>query len=253
MSTTAGYKPNLEVVSDTEKLANKTVDVFIADALKAIDARDAFCVAISGGHTPERFFELLAETPKAKSLPWDKVQLFWVDERYVPPQSPRSNYRLAADTFLGKVPIPKENVHRIPTEHSDIKAAACCYEQTIRQVFCLAEAEIPQFDLIVLGMGAEGHTGSLFPNSYAPFDTEHLACAVYVLDEKSSRITLTHPVLRAAAHLAVIISGREKAGILKRVLTTEPDEVRYPIHILWPVLDKITWLVDRDAAKSIRP
>jgi 6-phosphogluconolactonase len=103
----------------------------------------------------------------------------------------------------------------------------------------------------MLGMGVEGHTGSLFPNSYACFDTEDLACVVYVLDEDLNRITLTHPVLCAASHLAVLVSGQEKAAILKEVLTSEPDEVRYPIHALWPVIDKVTWLIDKQAAKAM--
>jgi 6-phosphogluconolactonase len=100
-------------------------------------------------------------------------------------------------------------------------------------------------------MGTDGHTGSLFPNSYAPFNAEALACAVYVLDDTLSRITLTHPVLRAARSLVVLVSGAEKADTLRAVLTSEPDEVRYPIHVLWPALDRITWLVDRDAAQGI--
>jgi 6-phosphogluconolactonase len=247
METTANYKPNVEVVSDPEGLAQRSVALFVGDAEKAIKAKGTFYVAISGGHTPRRFFELLSGV----SLPWDRIQLFWVDERYVPPDSQWSNYKLAADTFLAKVAIPKRNIHRIPTEYSDFKAAAKCYEETIRKVFGLRENQLPEFDLIVLGMGAEGHTGSLFPNSYAPFDTEDLACVVYVLDEKLNRITLTHPVLCAASHLAVLVSGEEKAVILKEVLTHEPDEVRYPIHTLWPILYKVTWLVDSKAAKLL--
>jgi 6-phosphogluconolactonase len=251
METTANYKPNVEVVSDSEGLAQRSAALFINDADKAIKAKGAFYVAISGGHTPKRFFELLSEVSEAKALPWDKIQLFWVDERYVPPDSQWSNYKLAADTFLAKVAIPKENIHRIPTEYNDSIVAAQCYEETIRKVFGLRENQVPEFDLIVLGMGAEGHTGSLFPNSYAPFDTEDLACVVYVLDEKLNRITLTHPVLCAALHLAVLVSGEEKASILRDVLTSEPDEVRYPIHTLWPILNKVTWLVDSQAAKYL--
>jgi len=251
MGTAAKYKPNVEVASDPENLALRSVEVFIADAQKAIKAKNTFYVAISGGHTPKRFFELLGEVPEAKALPWDRIHLFWVDERYVPPDSQWSNYKLAADTFLAKVTIPQENIHRIPTEYSDFKIAACCYEETVREVLGLEENQVPEFDLIVLGMGAEGHTGSLFPDSYAPFDKENLACVVYVLDEKLNRITLTHPVLCAASHLAVLVSGEEKAAILKEVLASEPDEVRYPIHVLWPILDKVTWLVDREAAKLL--
>ena len=251
MKTTAQYKPNIEVVSDPEDLARKSIGLFVADAQKAIKAKDTFYVAISGGNTPKRFFELLGERPQSSSLPWDKIHLFWVDERYVHPDSRWSNYKLAADTFLTRVAIPEANIHRIPTEHEDFKAAANDYEQTIREVFRLEPGQVPEFDLIMLGMGSDGHTGSLFPNSYAAFDTEDLACVVYVLDEKLNRITLTHPVLRAARHLAVLVCGQEKAEILKTVLTSEPDEVRYPIHALWPVLDKVTWLVDKEAAQSL--
>ena len=251
METAAKYKPNVEIVSDAESLARRSVELFAADAQKAVKAKDVFYVAISGGHTPKRFFQLLGEMPQAKSLPWDKIQVFWVDERYVPPDSQWSNYKLAADGFLSKVAIPQENVHRIPTEYGDIKVAAHCYEDTIRRVFSLKQDQVPEFDLVVLGMGVEGHTGSLFPDSFAPFDTENLASVVYVLNEKLNRITLTHPVLCAASHLAVLVCGEEKAGILKEVLTSEPDEVRYPIHVLWPILDKVTWLVDSDAAKDI--
>ncbi|UCC23153.1 MAG: 6-phosphogluconolactonase [Planctomycetota bacterium] len=251
METTAKYKPNLEVVSDGETLAHRSVELFTTDAEKAIKAKGVFYVAISGGHTPKRFFELLSETPKSKALAWDKVHLFWVDERYVPPDSQWSNYKLAADTFLPKVSIPEENIHRIPTEYSDVKTAAARYEETIRIAFGLQENRTPEFDLILLGMGVEGHTGSLFPNSYASFDTEDLASVVYDLDRKLNRITLTHPVLCAASHLAVLVSGEEKANILKEVFTHEPDEVRYPIHTLWPILNKVTWLVDSQAAKLL--
>ena len=251
MEDTTKYKTNVEVVSDPESLAHNTLNIFITDAQKAIKAKDVFNVAISGGNTPRRFFELLAETPQAGYLPWDKIHLFWVDERYVHPESEWSNYKLAADTFLSSVAIPDANVHRIPTELDDFKAAARRYEDTIREVFRLGAGKVPEFDLILLGMGPDGHTGSLFPNSYAAFDTEDLACVVYVLDEKLNRITLTHPVLRAACHLVVLVCGKEKSDILKTVLTSEPDEVRYPIHVLWPVLDKVTWLIDKAAAKSL--
>lgn len=251
MKTSAKYKPNLEIVSNSESLAKRGVEIFVADAHKAIQAKNSFCVAISGGHTPKRLFEILSEHPQSQSLSWEKVQLFWVDERYVRPDSEWSNYKLAADTFLGKVAIPKKNVHRIPTEYDDFEAAAHSYEQTIRKVFKLDDKKIPEFDLIILGMGTEGHTGSLFPDSYATFDTEDLACVVYVMDEKLNRITLTHPVLCAAKHLIVLVSGREKADILKHVLQGEPDEVRYPIHSLWPVLNKVTWLVDGPAAQAL--
>ncbi|MBN2131117.1 MAG: 6-phosphogluconolactonase [Sedimentisphaerales bacterium] len=251
METTAKFRPNVQVACDAENLARQTAGLFVSAARDAIRLRGVFYVALSGGSTPRRFFELLPATAESQFLPWEKVQVFWVDERYVPPDSSYSNYRLAADTFLSKVEIPPANIHRIPTEYDDIKVAARTYAQTIREVFRLREGQVPSLDLVVLGMGTDGHTGSLFPNSYAPFDTEDLACVVYVLGDALSRITLTHPVLRAARCLAVLVSGAEKADTLRAVLTEEPDEVKYPIHILWPALEKITWFVDRAAARSI--
>lgn len=251
MEATTNFQPNLEVVRDMQVLARRSAEIFIADALKAIKARGVFYVAISGGQTPEHFFRLLGEMPSAHSLPWEKIQLFWVDERIVEPDSPLSNYKLAADTFLRKVAIPPDNVHRIPTEYDDFEAAARSYEETIREVFGLETGQLPEFDLIVLGVGGDGHTASLFPGSYATLDTDDLACAVYVLDEDLNRITLTHPVLRAASHLVVLASGREKSDILAKILTSEPDEVQYPIHALWPVLHKVTWIVDSEAAKAL--
>jgi len=248
----ANNKPNVEVANDAESLAHRSVDFFIEQANKAVAQKGVFHVAISGGHTPQRFYELLGQSDYANKIPWDKMQLFWVDERYVPPESALSNYKLAVDTFLGHVPIPEANVHRILTEFDDLSEAAHNYEQTIRKIFGIDKKKLPKFDLIVLGMGADGHTGSLFPNSYAPFDTEDLACVVYALDNEVARITLTHPVLCEASRLAVLVSGREKAKTLKEVLTSEPDEVRFPIHTLWPVLDKITWLVDSQAATLLR-
>jgi len=246
------HKPNVQVARDPEGVARGAVELFLSAARDAIRSSGRFHVAISGGHTPKRFFELLAATPDARSLAWENVHLFWVDERYVPPDSPHSNYKLAADTFLGKMGIPPDNVHRIPTEHKDINAAARAYERTIRTVFALQNKARPEFDLITLGMGADGHTGSLFPNSRAAFDADDLACAVHIPGDKLSRVTLTPSVLLAARRLVVLVCGREKAQTLRNVLRGEPDEVKYPIHVLWPALGKIIWLVDRDAAGAMQ-
>ncbi len=251
MGTAAKHQPNLEVVSDPQSLGQRSVELFVADAQKAISAKGVFRAALSGGHTPKPFFELLGQATRSRELPWDAIHLFWVDERCVPPDSKWSNYRLAAETFLPKVGIPEANIHRIRAEQPDFEAEARSYEQTIRTAFGISEKQTPRFDLIVLGMGADGHTGSLFPDSYACFDTDDLACVVYGLGERLNRITLTHPILCSAAHLIVLVSGEEKALILKDVFTSEQDEVRYPIHTLWPILDKVTWLVDSDAAKAI--
>ncbi|MGA2677796.1 MAG: 6-phosphogluconolactonase [Sedimentisphaerales bacterium] len=256
MSPAEQYKPNIQILSNADALARRCLELFIASAEQTIKQKDVFYLAISGGRSPQRFFELLGSEQKALSLPWDKIHLFWVDERYVPHDSPYSNYKLAADTFLTKVPIPKENIHPIPTDFEDFDSAARQYEKTLRSVFQIKSGQLPKFDLIILGMGSDGHTGSLFPNSNACFDAKDLACVVYLLDQKLpdqtvNRITLTHPVICAASQIVVLVSGSEKAGTLKQVLAGPPDEIRYPIHILWPVLDKVLWLIDSSAAGLI--
>lgn len=242
-------KPKIEVVSDVEKLARRSLELFIESAKKSIDGRGIFHVAISGGHTPKRFFELLGESAEAKALVWDKVQLFWVDERYVAPDSAQSNFKLAADTFLGKAAIPRDNIFRILTEYKNINLAAREYEQIIRVVFGLKQNQLPQFDMIFLGLGADGHIASLFSGNDTVLKTDKPVAVVE--NVKPARITLTGSVLCAAASLAILVSGQEKSQILKQIFTVEPDAKKYPVHILWPVLDKVTWLVDSQAAKQI--
>ncbi|MHC5059618.1 MAG: 6-phosphogluconolactonase [Planctomycetota bacterium] len=243
---------NITHVGSSDDLAKATLKVFIDSAAGAIRANGSFRVAISGGHTPERFFELLGNSPEAKAIQWNLVDIFWVDERCVPPDAEASNYKLAANTFLGKVPVPADKVHRVQGEFKDYAKAVSEYESTIRRVFNLAKGQMPVFDLIILGMGADGHVGSLFRDSYAHFDTDDLVSAVYFADSNYSRITLTHPVLCAASKLLIQVSGEEKAEILREVLLGEPDEVKYPVHTLWPVLGKVTWVVDSAAGRYIR-
>ena len=251
METVNHTQLNITRVATPEDLAATAVDIFINSANKAIHARGTFNVAISGGHTPTMSFKLLGTTAEAGTVQWDRVHLFWVDERCVPPESEASNYRLAAKTFLNKVPIPDSNVHRMYGECLDYAKAVRDYSGTICRVFNLAPGQMPEFDLIVLGMGPDGHVGSLFPDSYARFDTNALVSTVYFTGGDYSRITLTHPVLCAASKLAILVSGPEKADILRDVMHGELDEVKYPVHTLWPVLHKITWLIDSEAGKYL--
>ncbi len=242
---------NIHRATNAEKLAHDALDIFLDSAKNAIEKQGVFHVAISGGHTPTRFFELLGHENASLALPWDQVHVFWVDERCVPPEAEASNYGLAAHTFLDKVPIPPENVHRVSGENADYGAAVRDYQNTIRGIFGAGPGEIPQFDLIILGMGEDGHIGSLYPNSYALFDTDDLVAIVYMTEGDYSRITLTHPVMCAARRLAILVSGAEKAHILKEVLTSEPDAVKYPVHTLWPILNKVTWLIDDEAGQML--
>ncbi len=251
MDTVRDIKPTIRRVGTSEDLARTALENFINRACASIKSRDSFHVAISGGQTPERFFELLADSSEADTIDWQKVHLFWVDERCVSPEAEGSNYGLAAHTFLSKVDIPTENVHRMPGECQSLDEAAGIYGDTIRRVFGLGQGQIPQFDLIMLGMGTDGHIGSLYPNSYAQFDTDDIVTTIYLMDGDYNRITLTYPVLHASRHLILLVSGQEKASILKEVLQSEPDEVKYPVHKLWPILDKVTWIIDSQAAELL--
>jgi len=251
METVNDARLKLERVGSSDDVARFALSIFIDDCNAAIATRGVYNVAISGGRTPERFFEMLGCSDEAKGIPWEKIHIFWVDERCVSPEDESSNYCLAARTFLGKIKIPPENVHRMIGEFSEYSKAIEEYEDTIRSVFNLGERELPQFDLIVLGMGDDGHIGSLYPNSYAVFDTEDIVSAVYFMGEKLNRITLTHPVLCASLHLMVLVSGESKADIVRDVFLSDPDEVKYPVHTLWPILDKVSWIIDDRAAKYL--
>ncbi len=251
MSVTKCARPNIVRVNTPEDIAIEALERFVRQSKKAIDEKGVFHVALSGGATPMRFFALLGDTEIGRSVQWEKVHVFWVDERCVEPDADASNYAMAAQTFLGKVDIPEENVHRVSGEVTDYADAVAEYEETIRKVFGLRKGQFPSFDLMILGLGDDGHIGSLFPNSFAHFDTEDIVTAVYLMSGDFNRITLTHPVICAAKKLFVLVSGERKAGILKEIFQAEPDEVRYPVHTLWPILDKVDWIVDNDAGKLL--
>jgi len=246
-------KPNVTIAASFQKLAQEALELFASSARKAIETRERFCVAVSR-HTPAHFFELLGGRPRSRGLLWDKIHLFWVDECCGPPDLRDNNCSLAARRLISKVGIPAENVHHICSENSNCRYAALIYERTIHNVVGLRKNGMPRFDLIMLGMSTDGHVGSLFSDTYAFFDdTEDLVRVIYFMDKRYTRITLTNPVLRAASRIAILVYGEKKAGILREVLTSEPDEVRYPVHAIWPILDRVTWLVDRNAAKFLLP
>jgi 6-phosphogluconolactonase len=241
-----GCRPRIEGVENTEALATRALELFLSGARSAIAARGVFTVAVSGGHTPEPFFKLLGQSREARALAWDSIHVFWADERYVPADHPDSNYGLADRTFLKAVPIPDSNVHRVPTDQGTPCGAVHSYEDDLQRAFKIRSDEAPAFDLILLGMGPDGHTASLFPYSFAAMDAEHLA-GVVSRPEGPCRVTLMPKVLRGARQIVVLVSGKDKARILAEVFTRAPDPLRYPIHVLWPVLDRVLWLADQEA------
>jgi 6-phosphogluconolactonase len=249
---TLKQKIRMERVKNGEDLAEHALKHFMESCRESVEKRDVFFTAISGGHTPILLYQKLAERAVHSQIDWAKVHLFWVDERCVEPSGPASNFGLAVRTFLQEVPIPFENIHRVTGEVADFQEAAETYQRTIRETMKVKPDQTPVFDLVILGMGSDGHIGSIFPNTYALFDTEDVVCTVFRMEGDHSRITLTLPVLRAARKLMILVSGQEKAQTLRSVFSMEPDPVLYPVHALWPVLDKVTWVVDEDAGSLLK-
>lgn len=241
-------RPNIKVFSELSDLAQAAADVFISAAHEALDEKGVFYVALSGGRTPKLLFERLGQSAEARDLPWSQCHIFWVDERYVPATDPASNFRMAKESLLEPLQVPQRSVHRIPTE-CDLDEAVRRYAATIDTVFSLCPGETPEFDLIQLGMGPDGHTASLFPHSY---DAETLESVLWTVPPTAPhhRITLSARVLQAASKLMVLLNGKDKAAMLKTVFTRTPDVMQYPVHIVWPVLDRVVWLLDRDAAED---
>jgi 6-phosphogluconolactonase len=179
--------------------------------------------------------------------------LFYVDECCGPSDLVDNNYNLETKAVAQKVGILSEHIHHICIGCLSCEVAASTYEQTISNIVRHKINGIPKFDLILLRMEPDGHIASLFPDTYAFFENKRLVWATHFMDARYTRITMTHPILYAASNIAVLVSGREKAEILKEIFTREPNIAQYPVHALWPVLDKVTWLVDRDAATFLSP
>lgn len=242
--------PKIVRTADPEALADRAAAEFAAAAHEAVFQRGVFYAAISGGRTPRLFFERLARPDLGEQIPWDKTRLFWADERCVPPDSPESNYALAVETFLSLVPIPPEQVYRVRGEYEDCQRAADAYEAVLRDVFDLHDKALPCFDLIVLGLGTDGHIASLLPGDIGVSITDHLTWPVYH-ETRFNRVTLTAPVLTGARKLLVLVSGQDKAAIARSLFSSPPDTDRYPAYVLWPAMDNILWLMDAAAASRL--
>lgn len=176
---------------------------------------------------------------------------FWGDERHVPPADPESNYRMAEETLLTKIPVAAANVFRIPAENPNAAAAALAYEETLRKFFALQPGQFPRFDLILLGMGPDGHTASLFPGTAALQEQSRLVVSNWVEKFRTSRITLTLPVLNAARCVAFLVSGTDKASALQAVLESDAPGEQYPSKLVRPTNGKLIWLIDRAAASGL--
>jgi 6-phosphogluconolactonase len=238
--------PEIRILKSPQDLFEATAAEFIAQANAAVRARGKFTVALSGGSTPKSLFTLLATK---LNVPWDKIYFFWGDERHVPPDDPESNYRMANEAMLSKVPVPSENIFRIHSEEKDAAEAALQYDQTLQQFFHLAPGEFPRFDLIFLGLGPDGHAASLFPDSKALEERRRLVVSNWVEKFKTDRITFTFPVLDEAACVIFLASGPDKAAIVHQVL--ENSGANLPSQKIRPVNGRLLWMLDSGAASAL--
>jgi len=242
------YQPDIRVLNTPQELFQAAAAEFVGLAEQAIHTSGRFTVALSGGSTPRSLYALLA-SEVIPTLRWEKIYFFFSDERYVPADAPESNYRMAYEALLSKVPIPKENIFPVPTDAGSAEAAASSYEETLRSFFKLKAGEFPRFDLILLGMGPDGHTASLFPGTAALEENQRLVVANWVEKFKTYRITFTLPVLNNAATVVFLVSGQEKAAMVCKVLRDGQD---LPARRVQPTNGRLIWMLDRAAACELK-
>ncbi len=237
---------------DSRSVAMAAAQLFSDAVSQTVSTRGGARVAISGGSTPKAMFALLADPsqPFAESIPWTKLHLYWVDERCVPPTDAESNYGMTKAALLSKVPLPEEQVHRMEGEF-DPEEAANRYETVLRNSMKLEGAESPAFDLLLLGMGDDGHTASLFPHTAALEEITRLVVANHVPQKDTWRITLTAPVINQARQVCFLIEGAAKTKVLAEVLTGPRDPERLPSQLIRPVSGSLRFLLDEVAAADL--
>jgi len=247
---------SVRVLADAATVQRAAAELVAAETADAAAARGAAFVALSGGSTPRGLYALLADPagPFRARVPWPALHVFWGDERHVGPDHADSNYRMAREALLERVPIPVGQVHRIAGEEPDAAVAAARYAGTLREAFGARgrlQGPWPRFDLVLLGMGPDGHTASLFPGTDAVHEREALVVAPWVPKLASRRITVTPPVLNHAARVAFLVTGADKAETLAAVLEGPRQPDRYPSQVVRTTEGTVVWLVDRAAAARL--
>lgn len=237
------------VEPDPAALARRAAHYFVEMVGEAVAGNGHARIAISGGSTPKATFQLLADPnqPWRYRMPWENLDLYWVDERTVPPDNADSNYRMTREALLDTAPLKPEQIHRMEGE-LDPEVAAARYETELRTSFRIEGAEMPRFDLVALGMGPDGHTASLFPHTQAIHEVTRLVTANQVPQQNTWRITLTWPLINHARSVFFLIAGEDKAEILKQVLTGPRDPERLPSQLIWPCSGILTLILDKAAA-----
>jgi 6-phosphogluconolactonase len=240
--------PQIRVLLSKEELFRAAADTFCALGSQAIRERGRYTVALSGGSTPRGLHQELV-TNFSEQLPWDKVFVFWGDERHVPPDFPESNFRMAKETLLSKLPIPAENIFRMPGELPDANQGAALYEQALREFFHPAPGQFPRFDFILLGLGPDGHIASLFPGTRALEERQHLGVGNWVEQHSTWRITFTYPVLNNAANVMFLVEGSGKAEIVRKAL--KDPTANLPCQAVRPQNGELLWYLDQAAAAKL--
>ena len=243
---------DIRVYQSTLALSHAVCDYFVDLADRAITTRGRFTVALSGGNTPIPIYEMLASRDYAEQINWNYVQVFWSDERCVPPDAHDSNYRMARHLLLSRVQIPISNLHRMKGEEPP-ETAAETYEANLREFFT-RRLGIPRarFDLVMLGMGGDGHTASLFPGMDAVRETEKWVLPQYIEKLDSWRLTLTPAAINAASNVCFVVTGTDKADTAKHVLHDPPDPNIFPAQAINPVNGKLRWYFDGGAGKGLK-
>lgn len=236
---------HIEVLPSPAALIQRSLELVLSEIQTAILERGLCTIALSGGSTPKPLYEAIA----AQELAWEKIHIFWGDERYVPPNHPDSNQRMAREAWLDRVDIPESNIHPMPTDASDPAADAQKYEAELRQFFQLPAAEFPALDIVLLGMGDDGHTASLFPH------TEALAVRDRLITvgnkDGQPRLTFTVPLINAARCTLFIVAGASKRPALEQVFAPVADDMTYPSRLIQPV-GELWWLLDREAGAELK-
>jgi len=234
--------------SDKEKLTYAAADYVVKIAQEAITSHGRFTFALSGGTTPKKLYALLTTQPYRSQIDWARAEIFWSDERCVPPDDAESNYHLAQEAMLSKLPLSTSQIHRMPADEADRDAAAEKYSQEMQRVF--GEA-LPHFDLMQLGMGPEGHTASLFPHQPSLHEQQRLVIPVTVPKPPPPRLTFTPPVLNAARRTLFLVTGGEKADAVQAVLEGDYQPDEYPAQLIQPTHGEVTWMLDTTAATQL--
>ena len=242
----------VRILLDATAITRRAAEEFVTAAAAAVARSGSFIVALSGGSTPKALYSLLVEDSSYRGrVPWEKLRLFFGDERHVPPDHQDSNFRMATEAMISRSPLKPEQVTRIKGEYDDAEKAALEYEQALRAYFKLEDGELPRFDLVLLGMGDEGHTASLFPGTKALHAAHRIVVRNWIGKLYTERITLTAPAINNANQVIFLVTRADKAPALKAVLEGPYEPEQLPAQLIQPKHGKVLWLVDQAAGSML--